>query len=296
MFEMHRTDKAWADACAEADRLDPGWRWQDLLATRPVAPDDRGVGTRVLEITAALPFRWPDWATLLRDEDVPPPPQRPPAAPTDEPPLPPGFGDELAPSAEEWRKQCGHAAEDSLSETGSNQPLSAKDTTVLRIGLASAAAAQKRADGLETHSPNRLKRTHAATHLADALPAHVSDTRTVVKLLRMRAQLLAQEGQPDAALAETRGECLPSHGSRGRNRHSSVIFSRLRSGPSRSAPSSAFSAEASRHLRPWRNRYRTSGKTWRNLPSWTRSAASEPTSRIPCRPWQMVALVTMIST
>jgi hypothetical protein len=59
LFQAYRTQKAWADACVEADRLDPGWRWQDLLAARPLAPNGHGVGDRILEISQSLPPGWP---------------------------------------------------------------------------------------------------------------------------------------------------------------------------------------------------------------------------------------------
>jgi hypothetical protein len=75
---------------------------------------------------------------------------------------------------------------------------------VLRIALASAAGALKRAEGLETLSTGRLNRTHAATFLGDTLPQHQMQSRKVVRLLRIRAELLAQDNRPDAALADIR--------------------------------------------------------------------------------------------
>src|SRR5689334_22033621 len=34
-YDDQRTRREWADACAEADQLDPNWRWDDLLAALP---------------------------------------------------------------------------------------------------------------------------------------------------------------------------------------------------------------------------------------------------------------------
>src|SRR5688500_15168797 len=63
--------REWLAACAEADRLDPGWRWHDLLARRPALPDERGAAKVVCAAVAKLPPKWPDWASVLRDEDLP---------------------------------------------------------------------------------------------------------------------------------------------------------------------------------------------------------------------------------
>jgi hypothetical protein len=50
-------DRDWRAACADADRLDPGWRWDDLLAARPNPPDDRNAAVRILAVQSALPER-----------------------------------------------------------------------------------------------------------------------------------------------------------------------------------------------------------------------------------------------
>jgi hypothetical protein len=74
----------------------------------------------------------------------------------------------------------------------------------LRIALSAAAEALKRADDLESLSTGRLNRTHAMTAMGDQFPHHLRDARQAAQLLRMRAQILAQDGQPDAALADVR--------------------------------------------------------------------------------------------
>jgi hypothetical protein len=40
-FDHWRQRRAWQEACAEADRLDPGWRWEDLSAAYPAVPAER---------------------------------------------------------------------------------------------------------------------------------------------------------------------------------------------------------------------------------------------------------------
>src|SRR5437764_4244739 len=48
--------EAWREACAEADRLDPGWRWDGLLAARPEVPDERNAALHVLAAAKLLPL------------------------------------------------------------------------------------------------------------------------------------------------------------------------------------------------------------------------------------------------
>ena len=40
-YDHWQQQRAWREACAEADRLDPGWRWPDLAAAWPALPDER---------------------------------------------------------------------------------------------------------------------------------------------------------------------------------------------------------------------------------------------------------------
>jgi hypothetical protein len=47
--------QAWNEACAEADRLDPGWRWDELLAARPEVSDERNGALHVLAAAKLLP-------------------------------------------------------------------------------------------------------------------------------------------------------------------------------------------------------------------------------------------------
>src|SRR5262249_31294466 len=47
-----------ADAIAEADRLDPGWRFDHLEAERRLPPPNRNAALQVLTAHSALPPRW----------------------------------------------------------------------------------------------------------------------------------------------------------------------------------------------------------------------------------------------
>src|SRR5215204_99304 len=54
-------DYDWRAACAEADRLDPGWRWADLTADRPDVPDGENAMLTVRAVCRLLPEDWPNW-------------------------------------------------------------------------------------------------------------------------------------------------------------------------------------------------------------------------------------------
>src|SRR5438128_12623362 len=52
-------------AVAEADELDPGWRWEDLQKTRAAVPDAENAALRVEAAHKLLPKDW------LKDESSP---------------------------------------------------------------------------------------------------------------------------------------------------------------------------------------------------------------------------------
>jgi hypothetical protein len=53
------SDRDIREAVAEADRLDPGWRFDDLEAARPDVPDAENGATLVLSARALMPAAWP---------------------------------------------------------------------------------------------------------------------------------------------------------------------------------------------------------------------------------------------
>jgi hypothetical protein len=57
-YDDWRARREWAEACAEADRLDPGWRWEDLVAKTPVVPDEQNSAVRLLGAYRLLPQGW----------------------------------------------------------------------------------------------------------------------------------------------------------------------------------------------------------------------------------------------
>src|SRR5436190_13911206 len=71
VFDRYQAERAWQDACAEADRLDPGWKWEDLLARRPELPADRDAIVVTHAAASKLPEKWPDWASVIPEEELP---------------------------------------------------------------------------------------------------------------------------------------------------------------------------------------------------------------------------------
>jgi hypothetical protein len=56
----HQNERELREAEAEADVLDPGWRFQDLLAKRVPVPDAENSAPRLLAAAAPIPAAWPN--------------------------------------------------------------------------------------------------------------------------------------------------------------------------------------------------------------------------------------------
>jgi hypothetical protein len=82
-----RARNAWQAACAEADRLDPGWRWEVLAARLPEVSPEQNSAERVKAAHRSLPRGWPDRkqfgralaAVMPGDKSMSPPQRRLPA-------------------------------------------------------------------------------------------------------------------------------------------------------------------------------------------------------------------------
>ncbi len=57
--EIQQADRRYAAAAAEADRLDPRWRLDDILAAREKVADSENSVLKVREIAGKLPGGWP---------------------------------------------------------------------------------------------------------------------------------------------------------------------------------------------------------------------------------------------
>jgi hypothetical protein len=197
-LDRYLARKAWADACAEADRLDPGWRWDDLTAARPVGPADN-VAARIRDVKAALPQQWPNWAAAVRPEDVPPPP--PPMPGDDVPPL--GVVVDVD-SPEARRGMFARELEMNLDTLTPAQQLRAIELAAVRAVLAQAGDALPKTADLEDLPAGRVPVTEPSPLLFRVPLDHVQHTRAVARLLQLDATVQAAGGHIDAALADAR--------------------------------------------------------------------------------------------
>jgi hypothetical protein len=58
-YTIWAADKELQDAIAEADRLDPGWRLEELEANRPTLPDGQNSAVQILAVASMIPAGWP---------------------------------------------------------------------------------------------------------------------------------------------------------------------------------------------------------------------------------------------
>lgn len=58
LYLVHSSDQALREAIAEADRLDPGWRMEDLQAKRAVIPDEQNAALIIMAAQTRLPSAW----------------------------------------------------------------------------------------------------------------------------------------------------------------------------------------------------------------------------------------------
>jgi hypothetical protein len=61
------------EVVAEIDRVDPGWRLEDIEAARMPVPRERNAALRVLEVAAALPRGWPKQPLFELFDNLAPP-------------------------------------------------------------------------------------------------------------------------------------------------------------------------------------------------------------------------------
>jgi hypothetical protein len=64
-FLRWSADRELARAVAEADRLDPGWRLEELEANRAEVADSENSALRILAIKKAMPVKWPNLPRAL---------------------------------------------------------------------------------------------------------------------------------------------------------------------------------------------------------------------------------------
>jgi hypothetical protein len=165
------SDKDLRDAIAEADRLDPGWRLEELEANREVIPAAENSAEQVLVIKALMPTRWPSPAMSE-------PPKPVEAAPPDEdPPL---------------------SMEVAVLELSSELQLNPDQTRVLRAEMDSVKEPLAKARALVNLRAGRYPVKWSLDYVSTLQPCQ--DSRTVMTLLLFDARLRAQDGDIEGAL------------------------------------------------------------------------------------------------
>ncbi len=158
-------------AIAEADRLDPNWRLEDLEAHRVVIPDEENSALQVLSASRLLPNNWETW------------------------PVPEAGDDENA--AELVRR----VVQESLDDLPSPVLLNEQQIQSLRAQLREAGPALAIARKL-TGMPRGRYEIKWSKGWLDSLPPHLDDVRKVRYVLATDAMLRLQEEDFDEALAD----------------------------------------------------------------------------------------------
>jgi hypothetical protein len=153
------------EATAEADRLDPGWRWDELEEKREALADADNSALCVLRARNLLPSPWPDWASY-------------PAA-------------------------AGQDPEEDLRGLTPTAPLTPQQVAALQAARAAAQPALAEARKLKDLSDGRYPVVYDHAGLRFSVP-HVKAAERVVPLLMYDELLREQAGDGDGALESCR--------------------------------------------------------------------------------------------
>jgi len=180
-YVLHVTEKRLQAAVANLDRVDPGWRWEEVLAGRAQIPDEQNGARQVLAAATHLPKNWPQT----------------PAAPRQEP-------------AEAKQRPADHPVQkpeeglpDRLAKVEPGERLDPNLTTSLRAELKALAPALAEARKLIGTAQGRYKIVWEKNLLATLVP-HLEQARCVARLLELDAALRAQDGDLEGAFASSR--------------------------------------------------------------------------------------------
>jgi hypothetical protein len=166
-------DRRLADAISAADRDDPYWRLDDLMAHRDPVPDEENSALIVAEVLSMVPEGWPKGPM-----------------PTDGVPAPP-LPTELM------------KADERMVTTADNVRLDDATAAVLRNELKALDEAVKIARTVADY-PRGRHEVELGPTLLDTLLPETQASRTVARLLRADAAIRVHDGDPDGALDSCR--------------------------------------------------------------------------------------------
>jgi hypothetical protein len=169
-YNQSLLEKELQDAIAEADRLDPGWRLEELVAKRAVIPDLENSAIQIMALRTLVPNQWP--ASL---EQMPKPAEQ---AGHDEDPL--------------------QSIEEALLELSPELQLNSEQTRLLRAEMEIAKEPLAKARKLQNLHSGRYPVNWALDFMSTRLSCQ--DSRTAMNLLWHDARLRAQEDDIDGAL------------------------------------------------------------------------------------------------
>jgi hypothetical protein len=161
------SDKEVRDAIAEADRLDPGWRLEELEAKRAVIPAAENSAEQVLAIKALMSTPWPpESMTKLRSI---------------------GPGEEST------------SLEIQIIELPPDLQMNAEQTRELRAAMEMVKEPLAKARSLANYRNGRYPIKWSPDYLSTRIPGG-DDSRRVTNLLSQDARLKVQDGDVDGAL------------------------------------------------------------------------------------------------
>jgi hypothetical protein len=153
-------------AIEEADRVDPRWRLEDVLADRAEIPDEENGALVAIAAKAKMPAQWPAWD------------------------LPPAGASESSMVA-------------ALRDLKPNQALSPAERGEMREEMERAAAATQEARKLVDFPRGRYPIVYSKNYISTLLP-HIQHARSVAYVLQNDALFRAQSGDLDGAIVSCR--------------------------------------------------------------------------------------------
>jgi hypothetical protein len=162
------------DAFSEADRLDPGWRIEEIEANRKKVPDAQNSALFILALQPLVPPNWPFWWHR-------------------QPPEAAGYTPEQIAELER-----------DFSEREPVLQLTSFEAKALRQEIARAAKALAEARKVADMPWGRYPIQYAPDGISTALP-HVGAPRELAMMLNLDARLRCQDGDLEGALVACRG-------------------------------------------------------------------------------------------
>jgi hypothetical protein len=170
LFASRRLESAFA----EAERLDPGWRIQDLEAKRREIPDEENSGLHVIAVKPLIPPKWVFWWHAQ------------------------------TPGMKESTHEEYQALQDSFTDLDPHVQLDGRQIKALRAEMTRASKALQEARKVVEMPRGRLPIQYAKDGMSTPLD-FTQDTRPVATLLDFDALLRCQDQDLEGALTSCRG-------------------------------------------------------------------------------------------